>query len=176
MSEQMQISHTWDVSLMLPVALLAYVLNVMLAPLLTGTEEGTNPLLYVGIGIVLLLVIFIMHYIQYTIIYMGTYRESKRRRIQLAEKLRVMPILFFKQHELSDLTNTIMGDCAGFEHAFSHTVPQFWGSIISTAIVCIALMIYDWRMGLALLWVAPLAFVIVLLSGKLQTQSAEWRL
>lgn len=45
-----------------------------------------------------------------------------------------------------------MGDCAGFEHAFSYTVAQFWGSILSTAIVCIALLIYDWRMGLALLW------------------------
>ena len=44
-----------------------------------------------------------------------------------------------------------MGDCAGFEHAFSYTVAQFWGSILSTAIVCIALLIYDWRMGLALL-------------------------
>ena len=61
-----------------------------------------------------------------------------------------------------------MGDCSGFEHAFSHTVPQFWGSIISTAIVCIALLVYDWRMGLALLWVAPAAFAIVLLSRKLQ--------
>ena len=59
---------------------------------------------------------------------------------------------------------------AGFEHAFSHTVPQFWGSVISTVIVCIALLLYDWRMGLALLWVAPVAFAIVLLSQKLQTK------
>ena len=72
-----------------------------------------------------------------------------------------------------DLTNTIMGDCSGFEHAFSHTVPQFWGSLISTAIVCIALLIYDWRMGLALLWVAPVAFAIVLLSRKLQTKQGQ---
>lgn len=63
-----------------------------------------------------------------------------------------------------------MGDCAGFEHAFSYTVAQFWGSILSTAIVCIALLIYDWRMGLALLWVAPVSFTIVLLSHKLQVK------
>lgn len=66
-----------------------------------------------------------------------------------------------------------MGDCAGFEHAFSHTVPQFWGSIISTAIVCVALLIYDWRMGLALLWVAPAAFAVVLLSQKLQAKLGQ---
>ena len=62
---------------------------------------------------------------------------------------------------------------AGFEHAFSHTVPQFWGSVISTVIVCIALLLYDWRMGLALLWVAPVAFAIVLLSRKLQTKLGQ---
>ena len=161
------------VSLMLPVALLACVLDALLAPLLTGESKSVNTLLYIGIGIVVLLVIFFMHYIQYTITYMGTYKESKRRRINLAEKLRTMPISFFKQHELSDLTNTIMGDCAGFEHAFSHTVPQFWGSLISTAIVCLALIIYDWRMGLTLLWVAPVAFAIVLLSRKLQTKLGQ---
>lgn len=156
------------VSLMLPVALLACVLDTLLAPVLTGGTYHANTLLYVGIGIVILAIIFIMHYLQYTVTYMGTYQESERRRITLAEKLRTMPLRFFQEHDLSDLTSTIMGDCSGFEHAFSHTVPQFWGSIVSTAIVCIVLLIYDWRMGLALLWVAPVSFAIVLLSRKLQ--------
>ncbi len=160
-------------SLMLPVVLLACVLDALLKPLLSGHDKSTNTLLYVVVGIVILLVIFVLHYMQYTVTYIGTYRESKRRRISLAEKLRVMPVSFFKQHELSDLTSTIMSDCAGFEHAFSHTVPQFWGSLISTAIVCVALIIYDWRMGLALLWVAPVAFAIVLLSGKLQSKANQ---
>lgn len=161
------------ISLMLPVALLACVLNALLAPLLGNGEQGANVLLYTVIGIVILAVIFLMHYKQYTITYMGTYEESERRRITLVEKLRTMPLRFFQEHDLSDLTNTIMGDCSGFEHAFSHTVPQFWGSIISTAIVCIALLIYDWRMGLALLWVAPAAFAIVLLSRKLQGKMGQ---
>lgn len=147
---------------------LAYVLNVFLAPLL-GTGDGdTNPLLYTLIGIVILALIFFLHYQQYTVTYLGTYKESERRRITLAEKLRTLPLRFFHERDLSDLTSTIMGDCAGFEHTFSHTVAQFWGSILSTALVCIVLLIYDWRMGLALLWVAPVSFAIVLLSRKLQ--------
>lgn len=161
------------ISLMLPVALLAVVLDALLAPLLGNSSKGVSVPLYIGIGVVILAVIFIMHYLQYTITYMGTYEESERRRITLAEKLRTMPLRFFQEHDLSDLTNTIMGDCSGFEHAFSHTVPQFLGSLISTAIVCIALLIYDWRMGLALLWVAPVAFAIVLLSRKLQTKQGQ---
>ena len=156
------------ISLMLPVALLACVLQVFLAGVLGESGQPVSAALYTGIGIVILVIIFVMHYLQYTVTYMGTYEESERRRISLAEKLRTMPLRFFQEHDLSDLTATIMGDCAGFEHAFSHTVPQFWGSIISTAIVCVVLLIYDWRMGLALLWVAPVSFAIVLLSRKLQ--------
>ena len=100
--------------------------------------------------------------------YVGTYEESARRRIHLAEKLRTLPLGFFHQRDLSNLTSTIMGDCASFEHAFSYTVPQFWGAVISTGIVCIGLLIFNWQMGLALLWVAPVSFAIVLLSRKWQ--------
>ncbi len=156
------------ISLMLPVALLACVLQVFLVGVLGESGQPVSAALYTEIGIVILVIIFIMHYLQYTVTYMGTYEESERRRISLAEKLRTMPLRFFQEYDLSDLTATIMGDCAGFEHAFSHTVPQFWGSIISTAIVCVVLLIYDWQMGLALLWVAPVSFAIVLLSRKLQ--------
>ena len=161
------------ISLMLPVALLACVLNSFLTPVLNEQSNSVNLPLYVVAGVVILVVIFVMHYLQYTITYMGTYKESKRRRIALAEKLRTMPLRFFSEHDLADLTGTIMGDCAGFEHAFSHTVPQFYGSVISTAIVCVALLIYDWRMGLALLWVAPAAFAIIFLSRRLQAKQGK---
>lgn len=157
-----------NISLMLPVALLAVVLNRML-PVVLGTEEKISGIaVYTVVGIVILAVIFILHYLQYTEAYIGTYKESARRRISLAEKLRTLPLAFFHERDLSDLTSTIMGDCASFEHAFSHTVPQFFGAVISTAIVCIALLVIDLRMGFALLWVAPVAFLVVLLSRKWQ--------
>lgn len=158
------------ISLMLPVALLACVLNTFLAALLGEGQKNTGALPYTVIGIVVLALIFILHYLQYTVTYIGTYEESERRRITLAEKLRTLPLRFFHERDLADLTGTIMSDCAGFEHAFSHTVAQFWGSILSTALVCIALVIYDWHMGLALLWVAPVSFAIVLLSRRLQVK------
>ena len=157
-----------NISLMLPVALLAIVLNAML-PVALGMEDKTAGLAwYTAAVIIILVIIFIFHYLQYTKAYIGTYEESERRRITLAEKLRTLPLGFFHERDLADLTSTIMGDCASFEHAFSHTVPQFFGALISTAIVCIVLLIMNWKMGLALLWVAPVAFAIVLLSRKWQ--------
>lgn len=157
-----------NISLMLPVALLAIVLNTML-PMALGMEEKVAGFAgYTVVGIIILVIIFVLHYLQYTKAYIGTYEESERRRITLAEKLRTLPLGFFHERDLADLTSTIMGDCASFEHAFSHTVPQFFGALISTAIVCIVLLIMNWKMGLALLWVAPVAFAIILLSRKWQ--------
>lgn len=162
-----------NISLMLPVALLAVVLDHML-PVVLGTQESNFGIWeYTIAGIVILAIIFILHYMQYTKAYIGTYEESERRRITLAEKLRTLPLSFFHERDLSDLTSTIMSDCANFEHAFSHTVPQFYGAVISTAIVCIVLLIMDWRMGLALLWVAPVAFAIVLISRKWQEKHGK---
>lgn len=157
-----------NISLMLPVALLAVVLNAMLPVAIHAKTKMTGIVEYTIVGIIILAVIFILHYTQYTKAYIGTYEESERRRITLAEKLRTLPLSFFNERDLADLTSTIMGDCASFEHAFSHTVPQFYGALISTAIVCIVLLILNWKMGLALLWVAPLAFAIIYLSRKWQ--------
>ena len=157
-----------NISLMLPVALLAIVLDGML-PVALGTEDKMSGIIWYTIaGIIILAVIFIFHYQQYTKAYIGTYDESERRRITLAEKMRTLPLSFFHERDISDLTSTIMGDCAGFEHAFSHIVPQFFGALISTGIICVVLLIMNWKMGLALLWVAPVAFAIVILSRKWQ--------
>ena len=162
-----------NISLMFPVILLAIVLNQLLAPVLGASAPEISAAVYTVIGIVILAVVFIFHYCQYTAAYLGTYDESARRRIGLAEKLRTLPLTFFHQRDLADLTSTIMGDCANFEHAFSHTVPQFFGAVISTGIVCIGLLIFNWQMGLALLWVAPISFAIVILSRKWQEKLSK---
>ena len=132
---------------MLPVALLAIVLNTML-PMALGMEEKVAGFAgYTVVGIIILVIIFVLHYLQYTKAYIGTYEESERRRITLAEKLRTLPLGFFHERDLADLTSTIMGDCASFEHAFSHTVPQFFGALISTSIVCLVLLVMNWKNG-----------------------------
>lgn len=157
-----------NISLMLPVILLALVLDAML-PAVIGQKADHIPAWgFILSGIVVLAVIFIIHYIQYSCTYIGTYKESARRRISIAEHLRKLPLSFFGDRDIAELTGTIMGDCAGFEHAFSHTVPQFYGAVISTALVCIGMLILNAKLGLALLWVAPFAFLIVILSRKLQ--------
>lgn len=107
-------------------------------------------------------------YIQYNTTFLATYVESGVRRIALAEKLRKIPLSFFGKKDLSDLTSTIMADCAQMETASSHWIPELVGACISTALVAVSLFFFDWRMAIAALWVLPVSFGIVLCSGNFQ--------
>lgn len=149
--------------LMVPIALLYY----MVKDYMEGNLAGKGIWYLTGI-VVTFVLIAVTTYIQYNATFLATYIESGVRRITLAEKLRKIPLSFFGKKDLSDLTSTIMADCAQMETASSHFVPELVGACISTTIVAIGLFFFDWRMAMAALWVLPISFVIVGCSGKVQ--------
>jgi len=153
-----------NISFMFPVGLLYY----LVGDLLNGGVSGTRSVFYIIGSLLCLLLIFGITRIQYDVTYLATYVESGVRRISLAEKLRQIPLSFFGKKDLADLTSTIMADCTFLETAFSHFIPELFGSIISTVLICVSLFFFDWRMALAALWVAPLSFAIVAFSAKVQ--------
>ncbi len=156
-------------SFMPPVALLYF----MVSDLMAGTITGGRIWFYI-IGIVLCLAfIAFATVIQYNSTYFATYTESGVRRITLAEKLRKLPLSFFAKRDLADLSSAFMADCAFLETAFSHFIPELFGSLISTALIALSLFIFDWRMALAAFWVVPVSFIIVISSKKLQKNAAR---
>lgn len=154
---------------MLPVGLLFLLVSDLLQPLLGG-ETRFHLFVYIAGIAAVLVVMYITNYIQYNCNFLNTYKESAARRIALAERMRKLPLSYFGQKDLSDLTTTIMGDCATIESAFSHFYPELFASIASACIVSVGLLIYDWRMALASVWVLPVAILIVLFSGNVQNR------
>ncbi len=124
---------------------------------------------YLLFAVACLVLIFLPNYWQYNATFFATYIESGKRRISLAEKLRKLPLSFFGKKDLADLTNTIMADAETLEHASSHQIPQFYGSLASTVLICIGLFFYKWEMALAAVWPIPIAIFIVAASRKVQT-------
>ncbi len=157
-----------NISLMLPVGLFIMLLSEMIKPLFGGTANMPNAWLYAALGAGVLAVIFTAHFVEYQFTYVSAYTESANRRISLAEKLRLLPLSFFGQRDLSELTTTMMGDCTELEHTFSHAVPQLFGAIISIVLVGVGLFAFEWRMALCVLLALPLSLAIVLGSKKLQ--------
>lgn len=157
-----------NLSLMLPVRLLVYTLNNIIQSLVNKTDPAVGILNFFIVGLVLITVIYVIHLYQYKALYIATYTESANRRIRLAEKLRLLPMSFFEKRDLSDLTATMMSDCSSLEQCFSSYIPQMRGSIISTTLVFIGILIINWRMGLAVIWVVPLSFIMVFASKYIQ--------
>lgn len=152
-----------NISLMFPVAMLYWLVK----DLLGGSCQGKAPFYIIGC-VVCVGLIMLTTWFQYNATYFATYTESGVRRISLAEKLRKIPLSFFGKKDLADLTSTIMADCTFLEQSFSHFIPELFGAMVSTVLVAVFLLFYNWRMALAALWVLPISFAIVWLSAKVQ--------
>ena len=149
-----------NLALMLPPT---YLFLFLMEYLEVGTDQHTL-WFYVLLAVVLMCVMFFISRWQYDSTYTTIYNESAQRRISLAEKLRRLPLAFFGERNLSDLTSTIMEDCTSLEQIFSHAVPQLFASVLSMLIIAVSLFFYDWRLAVALFWVVPMALATLLLA------------
>lgn len=156
-----------NISLMFPMGILFLFMERLTGPLvgLEAPDMGIGG--YVGISVVLLAVIGFFECLQYNATFLSSYQESANMRIRLAERLRMLPLSFFGKRDLADLTTTIMADCAFVEKAFSHFIPELIGALISTVLIGVGLLATNWRMGIAVLWVAPVSFLLAALTRPL---------
>jgi len=157
-----------NIIMMLPIGLL----YIMVSELVEGGIK--NNWLYVIGAAVCIVIIAVTEYVKYNAQYTSVYIESGRRRISLGEKLRKLPLSFFAKKDLSDLTSSIMADCATLETGTSHWVPELIGSVMSTMLISVSILLFDWRMGIAAVWVVPFAFADVFFSRKIQ-QKILWK-
>lgn len=157
----------FNIALMLPAIYVFLFLADWLRPLLNGGASPAHGLSYFCVlAVAFLAVMYVVGVFQYRSTYTSVYDESANRRINLAEKLRRLPLAFFGEKNLSDLTSTIMDDCTDLEHTFSHSVPQLFASLISITLIAVGMCIYCWPLAVALFWVVPVALGILLLSRK----------
>lgn len=156
-----------DIVLMLPAVFTFVFLEDYLHPILNPSATIIHGIVYyIILALIFMLVMYAMALWQYQSTFTSVYEESANRRISLAEKLRKLPLAFFGEKNLSDLTSTIMDDCTDLEHTFSHAVPQLLASIISILLIACGMFFYNWQLSLALFWVVPLAFAILFISKK----------
>lgn len=150
-----------NISFMFPVGLYALLIYMWVEPLTGGEIIEPNLGMFIVLILIVLGIIFAFAWKQYHFVFITTYTESEKRRVNLGENLRKLPLSFFENRDLADLTATIMNDCTDLEHVFSHAIPQLLGSICSLALVSLGMFAFDWRLAIALLWPVPVAFAIL---------------
>ena len=151
-----------NLALMVPFALTVMVFGAVLMRL-TGDEADWGGLwgLFAA-GAVGLVVVFLCARNDYRRTYVTAYRETEATRMALAEHLRRLPMSFFNQRDLSELTENLMGDVSSRESLMSSTIPQLVASCVSTAVVCAMLAFFEWRLALCVFVTLPVALGIVL--------------
>jgi len=152
------------------------ILYLVMSGFMGALTEG-SPLpgsaIVLGLLVLFALLSFVTHLQQYKATYGLVYNEVKTTRLSLAERLRKLPLGYFGKRDLADLTETIMGDVNRMEHVWSHVLGYRYGAYISTAIIAVCLLVYDWRLAIACLWGVPVAFGLLFGSRKIAARNAE---
>ena len=128
---------------------------------------------YIALIVVMMIVMFLVARWDYVRLYTNVYNESANSRIELAERLKKLPLSYFGKRDLADLAETMMNDMNLYETIFSHAVPQIYSTAISTSIIALMLIFYNWKLALAALWVIPISILIIFLSKKSQKKIVQ---
>ena len=150
-----------------------YLLMYGLMGTLTDGAPLPGPALFLGLVIAFVILSFVTHLQQYHATYGLVYNEVKTTRLSLAERLRKLPLGYFGKRDLADLTETLMGDVNRMEHVWSHVLGYLYGAYISTAIIAVCLLVYDWRLTIACLWGVPVAFGLLFGTRKISARASE---
>lgn len=157
-----------NLMLMLPIMVLYFVASDFVR-YLGEPAVGLPGMALYAVGIVAALaVMFVTQMWEYRATYTVVYQESARKRIAIAERLRLLPLSFFGKRDLADLTSVIMKDCSDQERLFSHTMPQLFGMGASTLVFAVMMFAFDWRLAASALWPIPVALAALLLTARVQ--------
>lgn len=129
-----------------------------------------NNIFYLAASIATLCVMFILLYSEYDKLYKTTYEESANLRIETAGNLSRLPLSYFSKHDISDISQTIMADVEGIEHAMSHSIPKVGGMLLFFPIISLLMLLGNWKLGLAVIIPTLLSFVFIPLSKGLQVK------
>lgn len=168
------ISHTFVNLTKLFAPMIAFMFLFQYIGVLKGIESYNFTLFhYLILIIVMMILMFLVARWDYVRLYTNVYNESANSRIDLAERLKKLPLSYFGKRDLADLAETMMNDMNLYETIFSHAVPHIYATTISTGVIALMLIIYNPKLAFAALWVIPISLLIIFLSRKSQKKVVQ---
>ena len=168
------LSHTLVNLTKLFAPIIAFMFLFQYIGILKGIESyNFTPVHYIALIVIMMVVMFLIARWDYVRLYTNVYNESASSRIDLAERLKKLPLSYFGKRDLADLAETMMNDMNLYETIFSHAVPHIYSTAISTSVIALMLIIYNWKLALVALWVIPISILIIFLSKKSQKKIVQ---
>ena len=151
-----------DVAFILPM----FVMMFFLQSYFDGTLRSAG--FYIGIIAALALVMYVLVHINYNTLYTATFKECTELRVNIADRLKALPLAYFSKHDVSDLSQTVMTDVAAIEHALSHAIPQTIGLVLYLIIIGAMMIAAHPGLGLCVFVPIIISFILLILSKKIQ--------
>jgi ATP-binding cassette subfamily B protein len=163
-----------NLCMLIPFGVVLQWINVLLRPLDGNAALDTNSMwIWYAAGLVGVVLSLLSYRVEYDKTYTAAYTETGKTRVEVAERLRKLPLSFFNSRDTSELTTNIMGDCASIEHAMSHVVPGLFAGVITVTLACVLLAILDWRMAAALYAALPVSLGLIFLMRRVMNKAGE---
>ena len=162
MKKSALIEFVFNLVNMVPVMLLmAYMDNLLFA-----ADWKENHL--VAASVITFLLMLLIYLADYNALYNSVYKESADIRIQMAEKLKDLPLSYFSRHDLSDISQTLMADVEAMEHAMGHAVSKSAGLFLFLPVISVMLLLGNIRLGLAVVLPMAATLGLIVFSKKIQ--------
>lgn len=151
----------------LPLLLVVWAVDRLMSDTLTST-------MILGVGATMVL-FALLHGIFYgTSIWRAhrsAYNALTRLRMRIVSHLGRLPLGFFQERKVGDLVNIINHDVEQIEIYLAHGLPEILSATLFPALLWVIVMVLDWRLGLSLVSLLPLAFLLQIAVKSLWSKS-----
>jgi ATP-binding cassette subfamily B protein len=163
-----------DLAVVIGVALTYIALDNSIGNLAKGEAVNFDMLWKLSLCLIPTVAVYIItETLAYNASYINAFRLSAKGRAELADCMKRLPLGYIKSRDPGDLSNAIMNDFFMLEGANTHVLPQLFSSIVVLFIVFFILLVFNWRMSLAMIATVPLAVFIVCITVKFQDRMAK---
>ena len=101
----------------------------------------------------------------------SAYNALTRLRLRIVSHLQRLPLGFFQERKVGDLVNIINHDVEQIEIYLAHGLPEILSATLFPALLWVIVMVLDWRLGLSLVSLLPLAFLLQIAVKSLWSKS-----
>ena len=122
-----------------------------------------SPIIVWGIGGIMILLAMLRGVFYGTSIWrahQSAYNALTRLRLRIISHLQRLPLGFFQERKVGDLVNIINHDVEQIEIYLAHGLPEILSATLFPALLWVIIMVLDWRLGLSLISLLPVAFLL----------------
>lgn len=144
------------------------------APILTGGSIDFRSLwLFTGLYALFFLLYFLLSLWGHTNSFVQSYKISTSLRLKLGEKLRKLPLGFFKAKDPGDVTSRILHDVTKAENSLSHQLPDIVSAVVVPFLLGAFLVIIDAPLFGVIFGTIAAGSVFLLIASRIVARQGE---